>query len=127
MVRVLLNEPDAAIATAIRVGLEQHGFSVDSVADLEEMRARDFAHYAAVVIDVHRQRGGGLDLIRWIHRSQPDVLLRVIAITADDAEEILELLRTQEICDLVIKPVSLPEIVRAVQECLEKNPQFALH
>lgn len=126
MNRVLLNEPDAAVATAIRVLLEQSDFAVDLIADAEDIRAIDLERYAAIVIDVHRERKSGLAAIRWIHRSKPDALLRVVAITGDDPEAIRELLRTQEVCDIVIKPVSAPEIVRAVQECLERNPAFAL-
>ena len=126
MYRVLLSEPDAAVAIAIRVVLEQNEFAVDLIADAADIRMHDFEAYAAIVIDVHRQRKGGLDAIRRIHRSQPDVLLRVVAITGDDAAAIRELLRTHEVCELVIKPVRAPDIVRAVRECLEKRPAFAL-
>lgn len=127
MDRVLLNEPDAAVATAIRVVLEQNGFAVDLIEDPEEIRTRVLSDYAALVIDVHREKGAGLDAIRWLHHTQPDVLTRVVAITGDDAEAIRELLHHEEVCEVVIKPVSVPEILRAVEECLERNLEFAVN
>ena len=54
------------------------------------------------------------------------MLARVVAITGDDVQAILALLHIDDVCDVVIKPVSLPKIVRAVLRCLEKSPQYAL-
>lgn len=127
MYRVLVNEPNAAIATAIRVVLEQNGFAVDIISEADDLRARDLESYAAIVIDAHREGRRGLDIIEWVHRTKGELLARVVVITGDDPEAIRAALRSQEVCEVVIKPVTIPEILRAVQECLEKNPAMALN
>ncbi|HEX2834056.1 MAG TPA: response regulator [Thermoanaerobaculia bacterium] len=127
MYRVLLSEPNAAVATAVRVVLEQKSFAVDVVADLAEIRSRNLSPYAALVIDVHREPRHGLDLVEWIYRERAELLPRVIVITGDDADAIREALATTGVCDVVIKPVNATEILRAVIECLENSPEFAVH
>ncbi len=127
MYRVLLSEPNATVATAVRVVLEQNHFAVDVTHEANDIYSLDLTRYAALVIDVHREPRHGLDVVKWIHREHSDLMPRVIVITGDDPNAIREALHVSGICDLVIKPVNANEIVRAVQECLEKSPEFAVH
>jgi DNA-binding response OmpR family regulator len=126
MYRVLLCEPNAAIATAVRVVLEQNAFAVDVIHESNEMRSRDLSIYAALVIDVHREPRRGFDTIEWLYRDRSDLLPRVVIITADDPDAVREAFDTSGVCEVVIKPVNANDILRAVQECLEKSPEFAL-
>lgn len=127
MHRVLLSEPSAAIATAIRVVLEHDDFAVDVVAEANEVRARDLSPYAAIVIDVHREQHHGLEVIEWLYRTRSDLMGRVVVITGDDPAAVREALHTAGVCDVVVKPVSASEILRAVLDCLEKNPAFTVN
>jgi DNA-binding response OmpR family regulator len=127
MYQVLLSEPSAAVATAIRVVLEQNTFAVDVVPEADDIRKRELSKYAALVIDVHREPRRGLDVIEWIHREHSELMPRVIIITGDDPTAIRGALKTAGVCEVVVKPVSASEILRAVIECLEKSPEFAIH
>jgi DNA-binding response OmpR family regulator len=126
MYRVLLSEPSAAVATVIRVVLEQNAFAVDIVPEANNIRKRDLSVYAALVIDVHREPLRGLDVIDWLHRERSELMPRVIIITGDDPTAIRSALKMAGVCEVVVKPVSASEILRAVIECLEKSPEFAL-
>lgn len=122
-----MSEPNAAIATALRVVLEENGYAVDVISDPEELRARDLSVYGALVVDVHRAPRTGLDEIEWLYRTRSDLRGRIVVITGDDVNAIQEALETAGVCNIVVKPVSVTEIVRAVQECVERNPELAVH
>jgi DNA-binding response OmpR family regulator len=126
MYRVLLSEPNAAVATAIRVVLEQNSFAVDVVSHANDIRTRDLTRYAALIVDVHREGRRGLDVIEWLTFEHSDLIPRVVIITGDDAHAIRGALETIGVCEVVVKPINAADILRAVIECLEKSPEFAV-
>jgi DNA-binding response OmpR family regulator len=126
MHRVLLVEANPAIATAVRAVLEHHAFAVDVVSDEAEIRRTELSAYAVVIIDVHREPRRGLDDLEWLFRNHSWLMPRVVVITADDSDAIRDALGESGICEVVVKPVSPPEILRAVLECLEKSPTFSV-
>jgi DNA-binding response OmpR family regulator len=127
MNRVLLYEPSAAVASAIRSVLEENGFAVETVAEPSDLKARgDIRKFAAIVVDVHRDEKHGLEAVGWIARSHASLMPRVVVITADEPEAIREALHQTGVCEVVVKPVSAPEILRAVIECMERSPEYSV-
>ncbi|HEX7831580.1 MAG TPA: hypothetical protein VF787_18135 [Thermoanaerobaculia bacterium] len=106
--------------------LEQNSFAVDLVSDVNDIRTRDLTKYATLVVDVHREGRRGLDLIEWLMIEHAYFMPRVVIITGDDPNAIRGALETIGVCEVVIKPVNATEILRAVIECLEKSPEFAV-
>ena len=75
-----------------------------------------------MVVDVHLQEREGLLFVQWLQRSQAHLVGKVVVITADDHGELSRELSALDVCDVVPKPIDADEILRAVFECLEKNP-----
>ena len=121
-VRLLLIEPAPAVAAPIRGLLEQNGVEVEVVSSAAEAREQDLSSFALMVVDVHLQEREGLLFVQWLQRSQAHLVGRVVVITADDHGELSRELSALDVCDIVPKPIDADEILRAVFECLEKNP-----
>ena len=122
MLRLLLIEPSATVAIPIQALLEQNQFTVDVIETIAEARACDLTRYALLVIDVHRDNREALDFVQWLHRKESHLLGRVVVMSAGDADALTRELDALGVCDVVPKPINAEEIVRAVFECLEKNP-----
>lgn len=124
MVRLLLIEPSETVAAPIRALLEQNDFTVEVVPTIAEARAGDLTRFALLVVDVRRADRDGLGFVQWLHREESHMVGRVVVISADDGVE--DELIALGVCDLVPKPVNAQEILRAVFECLEKNPVLSV-
>lgn len=120
MHRLLLIEPSETTAIPIRALLEQNGFTVDVVHGIAE--ARELSSYALLVVDVRRGDHDGLRFVQRLHREKSHLVGRIVVISADDGDALAEELSAVDVCDIVPKPVNAEEILRAVFECLEKNP-----
>ena len=121
--RLLLIEPSASIAAPIRGLLEQNRFLVDVVENIADARTRDLAGYAALIVDVRRD---DLQFVQWLHQNHSHLVGRVVVISADDHAMLVSELEHLGVCDVVPKPVNAEEILRAVFECLELSPDFAV-
>ena len=93
---------------------------------MAEARTRDLANYSLLVVDVHRNDREGLEFVHWLHHEHSHLVGRVVVISADDADALAHELDAMGVCDIVPKPVNAQEILRAVFECLEKNPVMAI-
>ncbi|HEX2123945.1 MAG TPA: hypothetical protein VHL59_20130 [Thermoanaerobaculia bacterium] len=121
--RLLLIEPSPTVAAPIRALLEQNRFAVDHMATTAEARTRDLSVYAALIVDV---KPDDLLFVQWLHRVHSHLTGRVIAIAADDGDGLQKQLTDLGVCDLVPKPVNAQEILRAVFDCLEESPEWAV-
>lgn len=121
--RLLLIEPAETIAAPVRALLEQNRFIVDHIATTTEARARDLSVYAALVVDV---KPDDLHFVEWLYRVHSHLTGRVVVISTDDAPQLEKQLTELGVCDVVPKPVNAQEILRAVFECLEESPEWAV-
>ena len=121
--QLLLIEPSKTIAAPIRALLEQNQFLVDVIEDIADARARDLSGYAALIVDV---RQDDLQFVQWLHQNHSHLIGRVVVISADDHAMLVRELEQLGVCDVVPKPVNAEEILRAVFECLELSPGFAV-
>jgi DNA-binding response OmpR family regulator len=125
--RILLIEESAAIAAPIRALLEQNDFRVDVAADVSEVMERVDQSYAIIIIDLKLSTASGFTFMQWLHTTRNHLLPRVIVISGDENEPLVQRLTDIGICDLVPKPVHAETILRAIWECLEKAPTYSLH
>lgn len=126
MHRLLLIEPTASTSAPIAAFLEQHDFIVDVLTTTAEARECDFTRYAVLIVDLKRDEREGLLFVQWLHQVHSELLGRVVVISADDANALAADLFELEVCDVVPKPINAQEILRAVLDCLEESPAYAV-
>ena len=124
--RLLLIEPSATTAAPIRALLEHNEYQVEVVSTIAEARARDLTQFAVLIVDVRREDRDGLLFVQWLHQVHSHLAGRVVVISADDSKALEQDLVELGVCDVVPKPVNAEEILRAVMECLGKNPALAV-
>jgi DNA-binding response OmpR family regulator len=124
--RLLLIEPSATTAAPIRALLEHNQYQVEVVSTIAEARARDLTRFAVLIVDVRREDRDGLVFVQWLHQVHSHLAGRVVVISADDSKALEQDLTALGVCDVVPKPVNAEEILRAVMECLGKNPALAV-
>jgi DNA-binding NarL/FixJ family response regulator len=120
--RVLIVEPSENVATTLRAVLEEHELAVDVVPHAQDVDLDRVADYAVLIIDVHRENGAAFALLDRVHRSVAHLAGRIVVMSADDSDAIARELDLLGVCGIVPKPVDAEEIVRAVFECLGKEP-----
>ncbi len=108
--RILVVEDDAILADAIRVGLRQHGFTVDAVHDglaASHALAPDHA-YAAAVLDLGLPRRDGLEVLARL-RATGDAVPVLILTARDAVDDRIQGLDAGA-DDYLIKPFALGEL-----------------
>jgi DNA-binding NtrC family response regulator len=97
-----------------------HGFEVDIASEREEAEALISANkYSVVITDNHLtpvRSNEGLEIVRVLHHESPET--KVIMLTAYDSEEVEKEADRYGISSFLRKPVSLPILRQAVQDCL---------
>ena len=122
MHKILVVEPSETIATTLRAVLEEHELAVDVLSHAKEVEVERLAAYEVIVLDVHRQNAAALKLLDRINREGANLVTRIVVMSADDSDAIVREFDLLGICGIVPKPVDAEEIVRAVFECLGKEP-----
>jgi DNA-binding response OmpR family regulator len=121
-VRVLLIEDHKPLLRALKKGLEEEGFAVDTAADGEEgdYKART-ANYDVIVLDVMLPKVDGLTLLREWRRS--GLSAHVLVLTArsgmDDKVQGLDLGAD----DYVTKPFQLEELMARIRALIRRGHQ----
>jgi CheY-like chemotaxis protein len=81
--RLLLLDDDPSMQRLVSAVLKKKGYRIDVVSAgdqaLEKMKAAD---YDALLLDVMTPTEGGLTVIRHLRKANPDMLKRIILITA---------------------------------------------
>lgn len=115
---VLVIDDDPMIQGAIAEFLEDFGFSVHTASTLAAGRERVAARsFEAVIIDQHLPDGSGIDLIREVRATSPDVAIVVITGAADVP---LAVKAMQEGADNFLpKPMSLDSLLVFLRKSLE--------
>lgn len=118
---VLVVDDDPAIQQMFRTVLKRQGISADVVADgesaLQRLRNRE---YDAILLDLMLPRTNGFEVIRHLKCSKPNLLSRVIVVTAA-AERTLECLDTNDVRKVLRKPFDIDELVAEVRACMAQR------
>ncbi len=120
--RVLLVEDHKPLARALRQGLEEEGFAVDTAFDGEEadFKARS-AEYDAVILDLMLPKKDGMTLLKeW---RQSGLSMHVLVLTARDALD--DKVRGLDIGadDYLTKPYALEELLARLRALIRRRHQ----
>ena len=128
--RVLLVEDQAALLKALRQGLEEEGFAVDTAADGEDADAKARAtSYDVIVLDIMLPKVDGLTLLKnW---RSAGIATHVLMLTARGAtaDKVAGLDRGAD--DYLTKPFELDELLARIRALVRrghqvKNPVIAV-
>jgi DNA-binding response OmpR family regulator len=117
--RILLCEDDPAAAIVLVDRLGQEGFLADVAMTANDAVARvAAASYAAILVDLQRPEGDGIDLIRQL-RAQPQIyntLLVVLSADLDPAPDKRRPATILNIVDWLDAPIDIARLVRVLDQ-----------
>jgi len=112
--RILVVEDERVLGRVYSRALVAAGFAVDLAADGAEALERLLGvSYDVLVSDVCMPRMDGIDLLRQVRRSRPNV--PVVLVTAHLDERSYELAHTLGAARFLRKPVTMEQLARAVE------------
>lgn len=111
--RLLLLDDDPSMQRLIATLLTREGYRVDVVSEAAQATAQIARRkYAALLLDVMTPTEGGLTVIRHLRESQPELLRRVMLVTASPDS----LLRSvaSDVATVIRKPFQPAELIATV-------------
>jgi DNA-binding response OmpR family regulator len=119
-VRVLIAEDDQGLRAVLARGLQEQDYVVDAVADGDEaLRFLRSYDYELAVLDWRMPGVSGLDVIRWLRRSQRPT--RVLMLTARDAPADRVTGLDAGADDYLVKPFDFGELLARLR-ALQRRP-----
>lgn len=124
--RVLVAEDDIHLNRLVVAWLSRAPLQVDSVFDgASAIKAIQETDYAAVLLDIMMPIKTGFDVIEFVREHRPELLKRVIVMTAG-GESITTRLESNAIYKLIEKPFDLGELLRSAMECARDSVRSQL-
>jgi DNA-binding response OmpR family regulator len=121
--RVLVVDDDPAIQQMFCAVLKRQGISIDVALDgeiaLQCLRSRK---YDVVLLDLMLPRTNGFEVIRHLKCLSPDILDRVIVVTAA-SQRTLQYLDAGIVRKVLRKPFDINELVAEVRDCMAQRSQ----
>lgn len=113
--RVLLLDDDAAMQRLVQKLLEREGYRVDVVGNgLDAIEAIGRDDYAAMLLDLMMPHEGGMTVIRHLRETTPELLRRVIVLTATPAAVLKSI--EGEVFAVVHKPFAASDLTAMVKK-----------
>lgn len=114
---VLLVDDNEATCTLI-IALLRRDFHVDVATDgIEALERLKTANYAAILLDLRMPHMDGFAVLEHLHTNRPEILSRVIVLTAALSGRELERIKDFPVCNLVAKPFDVDALLSAVRTC----------
>src|SRR5690349_7281976 len=119
---VLIVEDDPSLGRLLRtlMGRERLGVRVETRGGVA-VQAIGSGQYRAIVLDLMLPGMTGLEIVRHVGRVRPELLGRIIVLTAVSQSRLHDLEHRSEIWSVIRKPFDLFELVRTVRECIIAN------
>ncbi|MGH3303835.1 MAG: response regulator transcription factor [Streptosporangiaceae bacterium] len=118
--RVLIAEDDQGLRAILARGLQEQDYVVDAVADGDEaLRFLRSYEYEVAVLDWRMPGVSGLDVVRWLRRSQRPT--RVLMLTARDAPADRVTGLDAGADDYLVKPFDFGELLARLR-ALQRRP-----
>ena len=119
---VLIIDDDPNVRSLIGAVLRREGFSPDAAADgreaIEKLRRRD---YSAVLLDLMLRQSQGLEVLRFLKSERPEMLRRVVIVSAASDQAIRRITEHELVWGLVRKPFDIRHLVDVVRACREQD------
>ena len=120
--RILVVDDEAPVRRVIRQALEKHGYDVVEAPDGRvAIRVLENECFDVLITDIVMPEGDGLETI--LHLRRQHGRIKTIAISAPSNQLFLESARGLGADCVFVKPLSLEELVAAVQNLLAGNDQ----
>lgn len=117
---VLVVDDDPAITRLCSLVLERAGFRVETASDgrkaLDSIESND---YAAILLDLQMPFMHGATLLAILGRNKPEVLKKVIVMTALSDAALADL--QGAVASVLRKPMSDGDVVHAVRRCIDPS------
>ena len=115
--RVLVLDDDVSMQKLVATLLRREGLRVDVVDHGKQaIEAVDAARYDAILLDLMMPHEGGMTVISHLKETNPDLLKRVILLTATPKAVLKGIAR--DVAGVVRKPFEHHELIEAVQRVL---------
>lgn len=123
---VLVVDDDPGVLVLLSVLMRRAGYEVDAVAKAEHaLELIDMGvAYDAILLDLMMPGFDGFDLMTWLNEHAPQLLSRVIIITALAPEEVAGVELSEIFC-MFWKPFDNDEVVRMTARCVERGRAIA--
>jgi DNA-binding response OmpR family regulator len=117
--RILVVEDDPSILRGLQLNLTMEGYLVRSAMDGETgLRLAREERPDLLVVDVMLPRLGGLELIRELRRTDPDVPILILSAKGQESDKVAGLGLGAD--DYVVKPFSLKELLARIGAALRR-------
>ncbi|HEX8151827.1 MAG TPA: response regulator [Thermoanaerobaculia bacterium] len=114
---VLLVDDNEATCTLVAAILHRE-FEVEVASDggeaIEKLKTKE---YAAVLLDLRMPGIDGYDVLAFLKEHRPDVLRRVLVLTASLSPNELARVKDHEICGVIAKPFEIEAVLAGVKQC----------
>lgn len=121
---VVLVADDNEATCTLMVALLQNDYLVDIAADghdaIEKLKSRQ---YAAILLDLRMPLVDGYAVLEHLVAERPDLLRRVLVVTASLGPREMQRVRAYEICAVIAKPFEVDVLQAAVKHCTGPEPQ----
>jgi CheY-like chemotaxis protein len=122
---IVVADDDPEVRRLLREYLEGCGFSIlEAQNGLEALLHVKRARPAAVVLDVHMPRLGGVDALRRIRSFDPSIVIAVV--TGDEDTELHRRIVEHGAAAVFMKPVALPALAAALTLVAASGPPAAV-
>lgn len=112
------NDATAALITA----LLQREFVIETATDgyaaIEQLKTRQ---YAAILLDLRMPRMDGFGVLDHLRERAPDMVKRVLIVSAALGEREVDRLRDYDVCGVIRKPFEVEVLLDAVKTCAGAN------
>lgn len=120
---VLVVDDNEATCTLI-TALLHHDFTVDIANDGTEAIAKlKRRRYAAIVLDLLMPFVDGYAVLDFLQAERPDLMSRVLVVTASLAPRELARVREYPVCTVIAKPFEVDVLLSEVKECAQLDTE----
>ncbi|HVR44675.1 MAG TPA: response regulator [Thermoanaerobaculia bacterium] len=115
--RILVADDDLMIRKMVVKVLEREGYGVDEAKDgAEAIEMCAATRYRVVLLDMMMPRVDGVKVLRWLEEHRPDLIDRVVVMTAFTR---LAAETAERFCRVIYKPFDIDDLVSCVRERAE--------
>lgn len=107
------NEGTCTLITALLQPQFQVDLAMDGLEAIEKLKAR---HYTVIILDLVMPVADGYVVLDWLKDERPDLLPRVLVVTASISQRQLARVGTYAIAGLMTKPFEIDELHSRVRQ-----------
>lgn len=114
---ILLVDDNEATCT-LMTALLQREFGIEAASDgLEAVEKLRTKQYRAILLDLRMPQYDGFSVLEFLRQNQPDMLKRVLIVTALLGREEIARARSYNVCGVIAKPFEIETLLSAVKQC----------